>query len=194
MVLPGIFKPRKNSEADSKKPSKHREASPLSPSRTSLSKSPTKSPIKSVKESDLHSRQRKSASRSSSKNTSTADIHPLNLPPDEREKRRSAMSVPSDPPTPMDIDQDGDTSSAASSPRSIVYPDVNGNADDIDAEGPTSPVPPPHRFKPPTSPPLAPALDPEACKVLGNKFFKNQDYVKAIAEYTKGGLQLHSST
>ncbi|KAL8777019.1 MAG: hypothetical protein Q9203_002979 [Teloschistes exilis] len=185
MVLPGIFKPRKNSEPDSKKTSKHREASPLSPSRASLSKSPNKSPTKSLKESDLRSRQRTSASRSSSKNTSAADIHPLNLPPDEREKRRSAMSVPSDPPTPMDIDQDGDTSSAASSPQSIVYPDTNANVDDTDTEGPTSPVPPPHRFKPPTSPPPAPALDPEACKVLGNKFFKNQDYVKAIAEYTK---------
>ncbi|KAL8694242.1 MAG: hypothetical protein Q9218_001068 [Villophora microphyllina] len=195
MVLPGIFKPRKNSEADSKKSSKHRGDSPLSPSRRSLSKSPTKS----VKETDLRSRQRKPSSRSNSKNASSADTHPLNLPPDEREKRRSAMSVPSDPPTPMDVDRDGDTSSAASSPPPITHPDANGDANDTDTEGPTSPVPPPHRFKPHTSPQLpgspwkisepspqpVPSIDPEACKALGNKFFKNQDYVKAIAEYTK---------
>ncbi|KAL8732316.1 MAG: hypothetical protein Q9181_004003 [Wetmoreana brouardii] len=184
MVLPGIFKPRKNSEADSKKSSKARDNSSQSPSRRSLSKSPTKS----VKESELRSRQRKSASRSSSKNVLYSDVHPLNLPPDEREKRRSAMSMPSDPPTPMDIDRDGDTSSTPSSPpptASNGYPDLNGATDEMDMEGPTSPVPPPHRLKPATPPPPKPALDPEDCKALGNKYFKNQDYVKAIAEYTK---------
>ncbi|KAL8938046.1 MAG: hypothetical protein Q9216_004098 [Gyalolechia sp. 2 TL-2023] len=184
MVLPAIFKPRKNSEAESKKNSKDRKPS----SRLPSSRSPSKSPTKSAKESDLRHQQRKSASRSNSKSTLNTDTHPLNLPPDEREKRRSAMSALSDPPTPMEVDRDEDTSSAASTPPPAApntYPDANGASDDLDMERTTSPIPPPHRFMPTTSPPPKPTLDPEACKVLGNKYFKNKDYVKAIAEYTK---------
>ena len=52
--------------------------------------------------------------------------------------------------------------------------------------GDGSPVPPPHGVKTTSSPPPKPAIDPEACKVLGNKYFKAQDYKKAIKEYTKG--------
>ncbi|KAI4177111.1 MAG: hypothetical protein LQ343_000593 [Gyalolechia ehrenbergii] len=184
MVLPGIFKPRKNSEAESKKNSKDRKVSSRSPS----TRSPSKSPTKSVKESDLRHQQRKSASRSNSKSILNIDTHPLNLPPDEREKRRSAMSALSDPPTPMDVDRDEDASSAASTPPPAApnsYPDTNGAPNHSDMERTTSPIPPPHRFMPTTSPPPKPAVDPEACKVLGNKYFKNKDYVKAIAEYTK---------
>lgn len=184
MVLPGIFKPRKNSEVESRRSSKDRKVSSHSPSRRSVSKSPTKS----VKESYPRHQQLKSASRSSSKYTLNTDTHPLNLPPDEREKRRSAMSAPSD--QPMDVDQNGDTSSAASSspPAALNnYPDANGATDDSDMERTTSPVPPPHRVMPTPSPPSKPAIDPEACKVLGNKYFINKDYVKALAEYTKGG-------
>ncbi|KAL8901463.1 MAG: hypothetical protein Q9207_005186 [Kuettlingeria erythrocarpa] len=187
MVLPGIFKSKKSSEANLRKNSKGRETSSPSPSRRSLSKSPTKS----VKESDPRFQSRKSASRSNSKAIFSADTHPLNLPPDEREKRRSAMSAQSDPPTPMEVDQNGDASSAASTPpptAPITYPDTDDAADDGDFERTTSPIPPPHRFIPPTSPPPAPpkpSIDAEACKALGNKYFKNKDYLKAIAEYTK---------
>ncbi|KAL8802262.1 MAG: hypothetical protein Q9182_003913 [Xanthomendoza sp. 2 TL-2023] len=90
----------------------------------------------------------------------------------------------------MEVEQDDNTSSASSSPppgASTSYSDANGsiNDNDTDMEGPTSPVPPPHRFKPSPSPPAKPALDPEECKAMGNKYFKNQDYVRAIAEYTK---------
>ncbi|KAL9600547.1 MAG: hypothetical protein Q9219_003093 [cf. Caloplaca sp. 3 TL-2023] len=187
MVLPGIFKPRKNSEAESRKASKDRKVSSQSPSKRSVSKSPTKP----ARESDLRNQHRKSTPRSNSKSVFSADTHPLNLPPDEREKRRSAMSAPSDPPTPMDVDQSDDTSSAASTPPPVApshHPDANGANDDSDLERTTSPIPPPHRFVPPTSPPPKPAMDPEACKVLGNKYYKNKDFVKAIAEYTKGGL------
>ncbi|KAF1986816.1 TPR-like protein [Aulographum hederae CBS 113979] len=48
------------------------------------------------------------------------------------------------------------------------------------------PAPPPHRV--PTSPPPVqepPAVDPEACKTAGNKFFKAKDYNRAIQEYSK---------
>lgn len=189
MVLPGIFKSKKSSEANLRKNNKGRETSSPSPSRRSVSKSPTKS----AKESDPRFQPRKSASRSNSKAIFSADTHPLNLPPDEREKRRSAMSAQSDPPTPMEVDQNGDASSAASTPppaAPITYPDTDDAADDGDFERTTSPIPPPHRFIPPTPPPPPappkPSVDAEACKALGNKYFKNKDYVKAIAEYTKG--------
>jgi len=51
------------------------------------------------------------------------------------------------------------------------------------------PVPPPH--KTPASPmapqqPAKPAVDAEACKAQGNKFYKAQQYDKAVEEYTKG--------
>lgn len=98
------------------------------------------------------------------------------------------MSALSDPPTPMDVDHDDETSSDASTPppaASNNYSDANGASDGSDVERTTSPIPPPHRFIPTTSPPPKPALDPEACKMLGNKYFGNKDYVKAIAEYTK---------
>ncbi|KAL8842313.1 MAG: hypothetical protein Q9205_004514 [Flavoplaca limonia] len=183
MVLPGLFKHKKTAETIPKKSSKARDHP--SPSRRSVSKSPTKF----LKESDPRSQPRKLSSRSSSKNILNTDTHPLNLPPEERERRRSAMSAPPDPPpTPMDVDQDGDASSASSSPPPTdptSYSDANGSTNDAEMEDPISPVPPPHRFKPTTSPPAKPALDPEECKALGNKYFKAQDYVKAIAEYTK---------
>ncbi|KAI4222638.1 MAG: hypothetical protein L6R36_005998 [Xanthoria steineri] len=182
MVLPGLFKPKKTSEALPKKSSKSREHP--SPSRRSVSKSPTKS----LKESESRSQHRKISSRSSSRNVLNTDIHPLNLPPEERERKRSAMSAPTDPPTPMDVDHDGDASSASSSPPPTdptSFSDANGSTNDAELEDPTSPVPPPHRFKPTTSPPAKPALDPEECKALGNKYYKNSDFVRAIAEYTK---------
>ncbi|KAL8673369.1 MAG: hypothetical protein Q9168_002216, partial [Polycauliona sp. 1 TL-2023] len=183
MVLPGIFRPKKTSDALPKKSSKVRECS--SPSRRSVSKSPTKS----LKDSESPYQHRKLSSRSSSRNPLSTDTHPLNLPPEERERKRSAMSAPTDPPpTPMDVDHDADASSPSSSPPPTdptSSSDANGSTNDQDMEGPTSPVPPPHRFKPTTSSPAKPALDPEECKLLGNKYFKNNDYIKAIAEYTK---------
>ncbi|KAL8998495.1 MAG: hypothetical protein Q9169_002438 [Polycauliona sp. 2 TL-2023] len=183
MVLPGIFKPKKTSESLPKKSSKVREYS--SPSRRSLSKSPTKS----LKDSESPYQHRKLSSRSSSRNVLNTDTHPLNLPPEERERKRSAMSASTDPPpTPMDVDHDDDASSPSSSPPPIdptSFSDANGSTNDADTESPASPIPPPHRFKPTPSPPAKPALDPEECKMLGNKYFKNHDYIKAIAEYTK---------
>lgn len=60
------------------------------------------------------------------------------------------------------------------------YEETNGHAP---SNKTSSPIPPPHKVP---SPPPKPAIDPEACKALGNKYFKAKDYTKAIAEYTKG--------
>lgn len=81
------------------------------------------------------------------------------------------MSTGSDSPGAYPTDEDVEMQDAQA---------VNGHAD---MNGETSPVPPPHKVP---SPPPKPAIDPEACKALGNKYFKARDYTKAIAEYTKG--------
>ena len=64
-----------------------------------------------------------------------------------------------------------------------AFPQTNGvNGDHHEAEEGAKPVPPPHR----SPPPEIPAVDAEACKAAGNKFYKEKQYEKAIAEYTKG--------
>ena len=99
------------------------------------------------------------------------------------------MSVPSDPNTPMDIDSEALPNSAPSSPPSMTLAasqQPNGTSHKNHVNGDDSPVPPPHGSNPATSPPPKPTIDPEACKALGNKYFKAKDYSKAIQEYSKG--------
>ncbi|KAL9611206.1 MAG: hypothetical protein Q9167_004154 [Letrouitia subvulpina] len=99
------------------------------------------------------------------------------------------MSAPSDPPTPMDLDsQNGLISSAPStSPPTTptIHENTHGPLSENNMNGDVGPTPPPHRITKTPSPPPKPSLDAEACKALGNKYFKAQDYTKAIAEYTK---------
>ncbi|MCJ1369373.1 hypothetical protein MMC20_000584 [Loxospora ochrophaea] len=173
MVLPHFFSKsspkKKTSESSNPAPDKTRPAN--SPSRSPQKKtSPTKRPHRSSRQS------------------SARDTHPLNLPPDERERRRSAYSAMSDPPTSMDMDQEDASSADPSSPPPSTQGTSSGSNGVNHANGPDtddSPIPPPH--KNPTSPPPQPkpAVDAEACKSAGNKFFMMKDYDKAIREYTK---------
>jgi len=69
-----------------------------------------------------------------------------------------------------------------------AFPQVNGDVNGEKHESQESgPAPPPHRT-PTSSPPQSekPAVDAEACKAAGNKFYKERQYDKAIAEYSKG--------
>ena len=69
-------------------------------------------------------------------------------------------------------------------------PDADGLADHEITNGENTPAPPPHKTSPP---PRAPPVDAEACKAVGNKYFKAKDYPRAIEEYSKGTvLALHS--
>ena len=184
MVLPGLFSKPSKKKSESNISKENRRPISSSPTKRSSSRSPTKS----AKESE-QLRSRRKAGRSAPLPQYPADIHPLNLPPDERERRRSALSGVSDPlsTTPMDIDREG--SSLPSSPLpDAVGENQNSNGPGLEGhtEGETSPVPPPHRVNPATSPPPKPAIDPEICKAVGNKFFKAGDYRKAIQEYSKG--------
>ena len=96
------------------------------------------------------------------------------------------MSGVSDPLTPMDIDRDGPSSPPINNPA--AHHESDGETSDDQTNGETSPIPPPHSTNPTISPPPKPAIDPEICKAVGNKFFKAKDYQRAVQEYSKGEL------
>lgn len=114
------------------------------------------------------------------------------------------MEAPGEASTAMDEDQDDFLASAPSSPPPVPpgsFQELNGgihndriNGDRINGDrinGDSSPVPPPHRTNAFSSPSPQPRIDPEACKLSGNKYFIAKDYPKAIAEYTKGRRGAH---
>ncbi|KAI9872777.1 MAG: hypothetical protein M1830_001207 [Pleopsidium flavum] len=192
MVLPNLFTrsspKKKKSDNDKEDPAQNTDSPPPSPTK----KSPTKSTRdrESRPASPHSSRSFYSKTSNSPRYTYDRSSHPLNLPPHEL-RRLSALSAMSDPPTPMEIDQDedGPASSLPSSPPPAMSPGpftgTNGVNGVNGANNDGSPVPPPH--KTPTSPPPQPkpTVDAEACKAAGNKFFKAKDYDKAIKEYSK---------
>ena len=181
MVLPSFF-----SKSSPKKPtdraSKEYRTSSASPSRDHSSRSPSKSPIKSPRSSENTPRKKSSSSRQKSHRLDPSDIHPLNLPPEERERRRSAMSSPNGehelpPPDPMEVDAEMNGRDSES------YTNSNGSADFSQQNADSSPSTAPPKEP---APPPKPAYNPEECKALGNKYFKAKDYTRAIAEYSKG--------
>ncbi|MCJ1382569.1 hypothetical protein MMC17_005682 [Xylographa soralifera] len=195
MVLPNFFnKSPKKKNIDKTKHSKENLRSSPSPSPSP----PKKSPIKSVREREssrpASPRSPKGFTRPSrsSCQTSTSgfgDIHPLNLPPEERERRRSALSAMSDSEDHMDVDLEEPVVSSPTSFTSVppgTFSSTNGvDQGSTSANGDISPVPPPHRAPVEPQLPPKPTIDAEACKTAGNKFFKMGDYEKAIREYTK---------
>ena len=179
---------------------------PLPPSSPSPSR---KSPSRAIRDRDTRASSSSSAhsprptkgfsrAHKSSRQISTGyprDTHPLNLPPEERERerRRSALLGMSDTTREsMEVDQEEVVSATPSSPPPTSpgpFPNTNG-VDHMEGvmNGNGSPVPPPHRIPIPTEPqpPPKPTIDAEACKTAGNKFFRMRDYDKAIREYSKG--------
>jgi DnaJ family protein C protein 7 len=170
------------------------------PSAQSTQSTPPSSPDK-TSHSRVKDRERTTSRRSSSYSSKRSskydrDSHPLNLPPEERQRLSSAMSGMSDQPTPQPMDIDS-SSPAPSSPVTADTPKTNG------ANGvPDGPAPPPHRYTKSPPPPSAnyaatpeaatppaepPTIDAEEYKAAGNKFFKIKDYPRAIEEYSKGG-------
>lgn len=71
-------------------------------------------------------------------------------------------------------------------PAAPTAPVTNGAATPVQED---VPVPPPHKSDP-NSPPPTPADEAEVFKNLGNKFFKEKNFGRAIDEYTKGRLRL----
>lgn len=202
MVLPSLF-------TKSAKKSKNHDAPVLVP-RPTPQPAPGPAPVSPDKpsQSRVRDRERSSASRRptpaapphASRRSSKydSDSHPLNLPPEERQRLSfTAIRQMSDQatPQPMDVDREHSSSPAPSSPVSASEPKPNGTPAD-------RPAPPPHRYtkSPPpqsanyaatpeaaTPPAEPPTIDAEEYKAAGNKFFKIKDYTAAIKEYSKGG-------
>ncbi|KAL7936326.1 hypothetical protein V8C35DRAFT_254669 [Trichoderma chlorosporum] len=123
-----------------------------------------------------------SSSRRSSKYD--PDTHPLNLPPEERERKRlSAMSAKMDvDPQPVNgaaSSQPPKPSSNPSAQKNFAVPIPNGSMSDEEA-----PAPPPHKSNP-SSPIPTPVEDAESYKTNGNRLFKEKNYPKAIEQYSK---------
>lgn len=136
-------------------------------------------------------------SRHSTERRSTkfdADIHPLNLPPEERKRYSAALanSAAMSGISAMDIDREpanGAAANPSSPPQQASNPSAQANfAVPISngASHPTeAPVPPPHKSNP-SSPAPSPHDEAEAYKAAGNRFFKDRNYSKAIEQYSKG--------
>ena len=171
---------KKSPESDSERRQQQGSASPSpSPSPPKKSSLP-RSPRQTSRPSKSQTKHRKTPKAS---RYDQGDTHPLNLPPEERERRRSAYAERemSDSQDNMDIDHEGpQTSPPPQTPGAFPAPSPNG-VDHRDSMEDASPVPPPHRVQPESKP----AVDTEAFKAAGNKFFKLRDYPKAIQEYSK---------
>ncbi|KAF1834384.1 TPR-like protein [Decorospora gaudefroyi] len=192
MVLPSFFSKSSKKSKSHDIPNLAPRPSPLSNPGTPPS-SPEKGSHTRVKERERTASRRSSSYSHSSKRSSKydRDSHPLNLPPEERQ-RLSQMSAMSDQPTPQPMDVDS-SSPAPSSPVAADTPKTNGSA-------PDGPAPPPHRYTKSPPPPTAnyaatpeaatppaepPTIDADEYKAAGNKFFKIKDYPRAIEEYSK---------
>lgn len=150
-----------------------------------------------------------SSHRSKRKEKIDPDTHPLNLHPDEI-RRLSALSAMSSRDSVDRMDVDSPNTSAPSSPSQRMQspppqseaaaaaaaaaeptpvqtppPATNGSSSPIKTED--APPIPPHTSDP-HSPPPTPSDEAEIFKALGNKFFKEKNYKRAIEEYTKGML------
>lgn len=161
-----------------------------SPTRSAQSSPEKKSRSSFVREQTDKDKKPKSprSSRTFASRRKSSDSHPLNLPPEEL-RRLSALQTSSAANMASPKEENGEpmqeSTPAPQTPGS--FPQANGsgvNGEHSSEEG--APQPPPHK-SPPSSPPQSPAVDAEKCKEAGNKFFKSQQYDKAIEEYTKGG-------
>lgn len=163
-----------------------RPASPASSSPTPRDQLPTKPrSSRSFGRSNTDSSNSSSSRRSKKHDPNT---HPLNLPPDERDKRLSALSNMSNRSSvdKMDIDSSAPPSSppqtASTNGAVPVGSPTNGRkTPPTNGDGP---VPPPHRSNP-SSPQPSPADEAESYKNVGNKYFKEKDYKNAIVQYSK---------
>ncbi|KAK6950037.1 hypothetical protein Daesc_008360 [Daldinia eschscholtzii] len=182
-------------------PRSEQTSSAVKPSVSSPRSSPTKKPLRPASPSQREqpkSRTSRSFARHSSDQGSFSrrskidtDIHPLNLPPDELKRLSAQYNMNSrNSVDKMDLDKDTPAVPPTSPPpvqtQSFTIPvnpsPTNGVKKDASDET-EGPAPPPHRSNP-SSPVPTDAEAAEAHKSDGNRFFKQKDYSRAIAEYT----------
>jgi len=167
----------------------------------------------SLKEKDRRIKSPRTSSNNNSKTFSRSTTsrrrpsdseHPLNFHPDDPRRWSALSATMSSSSSPSHESGGGvslgpeamETSPAPETPGAFPMSGTNGvngghdKEEEGDGEGnEQQPVPPPH--KTPASPvapqqSAKPAVDAEACKAQGNKFYKAQQYDKAVEEYTKG--------
>ncbi|KAM0263044.1 hypothetical protein ACHAQJ_001423 [Trichoderma viride] len=180
------------------------------PNVASSSSSPTKKSSRPVSHHHKDATKSSSTSRSSrlSRHSTDAgssrrsskydqDTHPLNLPPEERERKRlSAMSNSAMNSNSMDIDPQPVNGAASPPPppkassnpsaqKNFAVPIPNGNmAPNGNMSNDEAPTPPPHKSNP-SSPVPTPIEDAESYKTAGNRLFKEKNYAKAVEQYSK---------
>jgi DnaJ family protein C protein 7 len=178
-------RPRPSTDSAEAQRARSAQSSPEKKSRTSFvrdrdQREKEKTPKSPRASSSFAFRRRSSDSRNS---------HPLNLPPEEL-RRLSALRSANMASPKEEISEPMQESTPAPQQAPGAFPQPNGNGDHTEESGP---APPPHNIKsasnspPSNSPPQSPVVDAQQCKEAGNKFFKAQQYDKAIEEYTKGG-------
>ncbi|KAI4870782.1 hypothetical protein F4820DRAFT_455020 [Hypoxylon rubiginosum] len=178
--------PAKPTPSSSRSPTK-KSARPASPALREQTKS------RSSRSYARHSTEQASSS-SSRRSKIDTNTHPLNLPPEEL-KRLSAQYNMGSRSSLDKMDLDKDTPAPPSSPPPaqqqasftipVNSPPTNGvkkGPSEEEGDGP-APPPPAHRSNP-SSPVPTDAEAAEAHKADGNKFFKQRDFSRAIAEYT----------
>ncbi|KAI5465495.1 hypothetical protein BGZ63DRAFT_349178 [Mariannaea sp. PMI_226] len=167
------------------------------PTRSATQRSPTKKSSRPTSYAEANGTSRSASTRHSrlSRHSTDAgysrrakydpDTHPLNLPPEERNKRLSDLSAMNG--APMDIDREpvngANRPSTPPNPNpnaqtNFSVPIPNGSSHD------EAPIPPPHKSNP-SSPTPTSLDDAESYKAAGNRFFKDKNYPKAIEQYSK---------
>ena len=111
------------------------------------------------------------------------DLHPLNLPPEERERRRFALAkMSTDRSDSSRLGQSNGeglpSSPSTATPGSFYEDTMMGNTEPLNG------IPSPSQNTNTQLPPVPQASsDAESYKAAGNKFFKAGDFQKAITEY-----------
>jgi DnaJ family protein C protein 7 len=204
-------KPKPSSEDPDQKPStsapsspRNRRSPPPSPDKRERlrdrDRDPNQAPANSPSSQSNRSRQSTKHSRTPTSDSRNSAERQRNSPSPTKQSptkqsRPSSLRNPLSWQSPRDSDRLNNASSIPDFRRHSTVPNMatqdpaNGDPMDISSPGmngaddDSPPAPPLHRV--PTGPP---ALDPEACKAAGNKFFKNQQFDKAVEEYSKGWL------
>lgn len=189
--------------ASARDPTKHSSSSSSHQPRSSTSSRSSfgRHPVDPAAASDSRSR-----STSFRRKKVDTDIHPLNLPPEQRKrfsdlsgfsvrnsmefdnKENGAASAASPPPPPhkqQPQDQQAHQKPTPPAHGSTFTVPMSNGADAAQTNDGEVPTPPPHRSQP-TTPVQSPAEQAEGFKNEGNKFFKAKDYNQAIVHYTKG--------
>ncbi|EAA27447.1 hypothetical protein GE21DRAFT_4466 [Neurospora crassa] len=198
--------------ASARDPTKHSSSSSSHQPRSSTSSRSSfgRHPVDPAAASDSRSR-----STSFRRKKVDTDIHPLNLPPEQRKrfsdlsgfsvrnsmefdnKENGAASAASPPPPPhkqQPQDQQAQQKPTPPAHGSTFTVPMSNGADAAQTNDGEVPTPPPHRSQP-TTPVQSPAEQAEGFKNEGNKFFKAKDYNQAIVHYTKAiVLQPESAT